>query len=82
MCAYEISLGSKKKSVDLAVLFPALLEQEIIRDSCTVDLIMMNRKVRILARYPNVVDVPRNVDGIANAVIKNLGNMKFEVAPR
>ena len=82
VCAYEISLGSKKKSVDLAVLFPALLEQEIIRDSCTVDLIMMNRKVRILARYPNVVDVPRNVDGIANAVIKNLGNMKFEVAPR
>jgi len=82
VCAYEISLGSKMKTVDLGVLFPALLEQEIIRDSYTVDFLRINRQVRISPRNPNLVDVPRNVDRTASAAIKSFGEIKIEVVTR
>lgn len=80
--AYEVALGSKKRTVDLGVLFPALLEQEVIRGSYTIDLVIMNRKVRISPRNPNLVDVPRNIEGTVNAAIKNFGVIKIEVVTR
>jgi hypothetical protein len=82
VCAYEVALGSKKRTVDLGVLFPALLEQEVIRGSYTIDLVIMNRKVRISPRNPNLVDVPRNIEGTVNAAIKNFGVIKIEVVTR
>ena len=70
------------KTVDLGVLFPALLEQEIIRDSYTVEFLRINRQVRISPRNPNLVDVPRNVDRTASAAIKSFGEIKIEVVNR
>ena len=77
--AYEIILGSKKKSIDLAVLFPILREREPVRDSYVLDLQLLNESIRVIPRRGSSVVAPRQFDSNAIAKIEGLGELKLTI---
>lgn len=77
--AHEIVLGGKSKSIDLALLFPVLQERERVKGSYLVDLSLLNRKVRVLPRNQELIDVVRNIQDSEIARVRHLGDLKIEV---
>ena len=80
--AYEIILGSTKKVIDLALLFPVLQERARVSGSYVIEVLMLNGKARVVARNSSVVDVPRNIGISTNVKVEGLGDVKFEVVKR
>jgi serine/threonine protein kinase len=77
--AYEIILGAKKKSIDLAVLFPILREREPVRDSYVLDLQLLNESIRVTPHRDSSISVPRQFDSNAFAKIEGFGELKLVI---
>lgn len=77
--AYEIILGSKKKTIDLAVLFPILREREPVRDSYVLDLQLLNESIRVTPHRDSSIVAPRQFDSNAIAKIEGLGQLKLSI---
>jgi DNA-binding helix-hairpin-helix protein with protein kinase domain len=77
--AYEIMLGESSKAIDLGLLFPALQKKENIKGAYLVDFSMFNRKIRVLPRHQELIDVPRNIQSTEGIRIANFGDLQIEV---
>jgi hypothetical protein len=77
--AYEIVLGSTRKTLDLSLLFPILQEYDRVKGSYVIDFSMLNRKIRAMPRTQEKIDIPRNIGDSAIAKIVGLGEIKIEL---
>jgi serine/threonine protein kinase len=76
---FDIWANTREKSIDLALLFPKLLNLGSVRGSYTIKILEIGNCIRVLPMNQNLIEVARSIEETEVAQVKGLGEIVFRV---